>query len=139
MNVTATSTIRTADGTALFPGARAFNHYDMKSGTISTAPTTYGWFDFIEDDGHVCLLNGERIITLAAAHAKGYKGTIKNGEVHKISDRKWVAMTSSAYRGGGVHIAPVRDTRRKALADMGAWDIPTQTYKFPLSTITEGK
>jgi hypothetical protein len=82
-------TIRTEDGIEVREGDRIFDYYTMKAGTIGTLdlhlePRTdayYGpemqgsltpWFIVHHDDGTRCLLNGQRICSLAAAERKGW-------------------------------------------------------------------
>lgn len=78
----------TEDGVTLQPGDNAYNYYDMKPGKIPTedrlfsyynpdaAPDAHRdiWFKFQHTDGTVCLLNGERICTVAFARRRGFPG-----------------------------------------------------------------
>jgi hypothetical protein len=88
-----TETIITADKATLRQGDRAYNHYDMKAGTIeridsyaqpdplkgqnSSTPieswTNY-WFTFRHDDGSATSLDGSRICTLAYAKSRNWPG-----------------------------------------------------------------
>ena len=88
--MTTTQIITTADLVQLTEGDRAFNHYDCKPGRIgridsSPQPDTLAgqnsstpveqwsnyWFDFIEDDGHVTILDGSRICSVEYAKRHG--------------------------------------------------------------------
>ncbi len=81
--------IRTADGITLQQGDRAYNHYDMKPGTIGRVdlrpqPDTMKgqdsstpieewdnyWFDFLHDDGSRALLDGSRILSTEGARRR---------------------------------------------------------------------
>jgi len=64
--------IVTADGVEVHEGDRVFSHYTCTWGVIQNAkgwatpdtplrPNEDIWFDFVQDDGKVDLLNGERI------------------------------------------------------------------------------
>lgn len=85
--------ILTADSVTLHSGDRAYNHYDMKPGTISRtrhfpqpnlrkgqdsstpiADWDDYWFTFDHDDGTSCSLNGDRICTIAFAQSRGWPG-----------------------------------------------------------------
>lgn len=83
--------IQTADDHFLFEGAKAYNYYDMKPGTIGKIdnrpqPDTMKgqnsntpieewnnyWFEFNHDDGTTCSLDGSRICSLEYATRKGW-------------------------------------------------------------------
>lgn len=67
-------TIRTEDGVVVQPGERVYDYYSMKAGHIVPESLTLApdvWFDVKHDDGTRCVLNGQRICTIA--HAKRMK------------------------------------------------------------------
>lgn len=63
----------TEDGVRLVEGDEAYDYYNMKPGHIGPASFSKGWFDFYHTDGTQCLLNGERICSMAFAKARGFK------------------------------------------------------------------
>jgi hypothetical protein len=68
--------ITTEDRAKLELGARAYNYYDMKPGTIGKLANTGDpdpWFNFDHDDGTHALLNGARICTIDYARRRGFK------------------------------------------------------------------
>lgn len=67
-----TVTTLTADHVVIAEGARAYNYYDRKAGTVGPIEPD-GWFDFRHDDGSRALLNGERISSLGYAIGKGWE------------------------------------------------------------------
>lgn len=83
--------IRTVDGCEMGEGDVAFNHYDMQPGRIgrvdsrpqpdpllgqdmSTPMSEWSnyWFDFEQEDGRVCSLDGSRICSIEFAQRKGW-------------------------------------------------------------------